>query len=342
LSESVITEVLAIKVMPLVLGHYLMTVTPRDVLGEPPRGSTSNGLVFRCAFGSQDLPPTTDGFAADDFTPAVGQTMTLQPVAVDPQTGRSTFDNELYDFGDGSVTGNANGTATHAYNAPGIYRVSCTLMGDSGLTATAEDNIIVGATDVPTLPFKYVKNIVPMEAGTGEVGIDELSFVFPTSSAQKGDRIVFCFNRNCFGQMYASAGYDTDIILAPGGSWVGATKIAKSVSVAAVGSSLSVKVSLATLDRTGDPRLGCAETKGIFTNQRLAVCVVPADGSTPRVWLYTGNVTGLVKAGVVPSGGGIISEDSIHGLSTNKPPDPRKLEIPPVEVLLPGAAATGP
>ena len=86
----------------------------------------------------------TDGFTADTFTPAVGQTVTLQPVAVDPQTGRSVFNNEIYDFGDGTVTSNANGAATHAYAQPGIYRVRCTVTGDSGLPATAEDNVIVG------------------------------------------------------------------------------------------------------------------------------------------------------------------------------------------------------
>ena len=55
--QTKITEVLAIKVQPFVLGHYLMYVTPRDVIGEPARGTQSNGLVFRCAFGSENLPP---------------------------------------------------------------------------------------------------------------------------------------------------------------------------------------------------------------------------------------------------------------------------------------------
>ncbi|MFH0937792.1 MAG: hypothetical protein V1899_00675, partial [Planctomycetota bacterium] len=94
MSRSVITEILALKVQPSVLGHYLMTVTPRDVRGEPPRGSTSNGHVFLCAFGSENLAPITDGLAADTFVPAVGQTITISPVAVDPETGRSVFDHQ--------------------------------------------------------------------------------------------------------------------------------------------------------------------------------------------------------------------------------------------------------
>src|SRR5439155_20479907 len=49
--SSTITAVLAVKAQPMVLGHYLMTVTPRDVRGEPPRSSTSNGALCQCAFG---------------------------------------------------------------------------------------------------------------------------------------------------------------------------------------------------------------------------------------------------------------------------------------------------
>jgi len=327
LYSSAITEVLALKVQPMVLGHYLMTVTPRDVRGEPPRGSTSNGRVFRCAFGSQDLPPTTDGFAADTFTPAAGQSVTLQPVAVDPQTGRAVFSNQLYDFGDGSGTSNADGAVAHAYNLPGIYRVNCTVMGDSGLTATAEDNVIVGATAVPKLPFKYVKNITPDEAGSGLIGQDSFSAVFPGANARSGDRVIFCFNRNRFGRLNASEGQDVDIVLGPGGSFSGPTKLAKSVAVSSGRANLSIKVTSAELDRTGDPRLGRADSKGIFKNQRIAVCIVPADGSIPRVLLYTGNVTLRVKSGIFDQGA-FYSEQWVSGASTTKEPDPRKQEIP--------------
>ena len=73
LATSNLTEVLAVRAQPFVLGHYLMTVTPREVRGQPARGSMSNGQVFRCAFGSENLPPTTDGMLADTFTPFVGQ-----------------------------------------------------------------------------------------------------------------------------------------------------------------------------------------------------------------------------------------------------------------------------
>jgi PKD repeat protein len=327
LSLSVITEVLALKVQPMVLGHYLMTVVPRDVRGEPPRGSTSNGQVFRCAFGSEDLPPVTDGFAADTFTPATGQAVTMQPAAVDPQTGRTVFDNQIYDFGDGSATSNANGEVAHAYSLPGIYRVSCTVMGDSGLTATAEDNVIVGAQAVPKLPVKYLKYITPDEAGTGAVGQDKVTVTFPGASAGSGDRIVFCFNRNRFGRLNASEGDDADIVLSPGGGFSGSTKLAKNVTVKGGGKKLSITVSGAELDRTGDPRLGRADPKGIFKNQRIAVCVVPANGSTPRVLLYTGNVTLKVKAGRFLQGN-VVSEDSVSGASTTKEPDPRKQELP--------------
>ena len=76
--EPRITQVLGVKVQPMVLGHHLMLVTPRDVAGEPPRGSNSNGVVFRCAFGSDNLPPVTDGVLADTerhgHLPAFNQT----------------------------------------------------------------------------------------------------------------------------------------------------------------------------------------------------------------------------------------------------------------------------
>lgn len=327
LYASTITEVLALKVQPFVLGHYLLTVTPRDVRGEPPRGSTSNGRVFRCAFGSENLPPATDGFLADTFTPAVGQTVTLRPFAVDPETGRAVFDNQTYDFGDGTVVSGVSGATTHAYTQPGIYRVRGTVTDDQGLAATAEDNIVVGATPVAKLPFAFLKNIPLEEAGMGPPAEDNFTVTFPGANAKGGDRIVFCFNRNRFGRLHASDGDDADIVLKPGGGFSGSSKTARYVTVQARGGSLSVSVSAAQLDRTGDPRFGRADLKGVFRNQRLAACVIPADGSTPRVLLYTGNVDLRVRGGAV-NRAVFWPEESVRGKSTTKEPDPRKQEIP--------------
>src|SRR5262249_17873712 len=153
LFQSTITGVLAVKARPVVLGYYLMTVTPRDVRGEPPRGGTSNGRVIRCAFGSANLAPVTDGFSADSFTPDVGQTVTVQPNIVDPETGNSVFSNESFDFGDGTTATGITGPTTHAYSAPGIYTLSCTVADDQGATATAFDNIVVGGTPVQKIGF---------------------------------------------------------------------------------------------------------------------------------------------------------------------------------------------
>ncbi|MCY3023436.1 MAG: PKD domain-containing protein [Planctomycetota bacterium] len=327
LTSSTITEVLAVKVQPFVLGHYLLTVTPRDVRGEPPRGSTSNGRVFRCAFGSDNLPPATDGFVADTFTPDVGQVITLRPMAIDPETGRALFDNQTYDFGDGTVVSGISGATTHAYTQPGIYRVRCTATDDQGLAATAEDNVIAGATSVPQMPFSFVKQITPEEAGIGELEADSFSMTFKNAGAKAGDRIVFCFNRNYFGRLHAADGDDTDIVLKAGGGFTGATALARNVSVQASGGNVSISVSGAHLDRTGDPRFGRADLKGIFKNQRLAVCVVPADGSTPHVLLYTGNVDVRVKGGQA-NRLSFVPEQSVTGKSTLKEPNPKRQEIP--------------
>lgn len=327
LRTSAITEVQAIKVQPFVLGHYLMMVTPRDVRGEPPRGSTSNGQVFRCAFGSENLAPATDGCASDTFIPAVGQTITIQPVAVDPETARATFDNQTYDFGDGTVVTGVSGPATHAYAVPGIYRVRCTLADDLGATATAEDTVVVGATDIPKFSLAFVKQIPPEEAGIGALANDNLTMTFKGASAQAGDRILFSFNRNRFGRVHASDGDDTDIVLKAGGGFSGQTPIARNVTVQGGPNAVSVSVSGAQFDRTGDPRFGRADLKGIFTNQRIALCVIPATGETPRVYLYRGNVDIRVKGGQ-GNRAVFIPEESVRGKATTKEPDPRKQEIP--------------
>ena len=217
LRASKVTEVLAIKVQPFVLGHYLLHVTPRDVIGEPARGTQSNGQVFRCAFGSENLPPATDGMKADTFTPATGQAITLAPFAIDPETGQDTYENQTYDFGDGTVASGVSGSTQHAYAQPGIYRVRCTVVDAAGLASTAEDNVVVGAQAIPIMPVTVRKEIVPEEGGWGALETDTLKATFKTAVARPGDRIVFAYNRNRFGRMSASDGSDTDIVLKAGG-----------------------------------------------------------------------------------------------------------------------------
>lgn len=327
---SKITQVLAVKAQPFVLGHYLMLVTPREVRGQAPLGSTGNGQVFLCAFGSDNLPPVTDGFSADTFLPQVNQLVTLRPNATDPETARTVFNNEVFEFGDGSVRSGASGAATHAYAQPGIYRVRCTVTDDQGLAATAEDSIIVGATPLTTIGFKLVKQIPPNEAGSGTIGEDSLIATFKDPSGQKakaGDRIVFAFNRNQFGKANASDNGDiTDVILKAGGTFSGKTRLAKIFTVTAGGGgSIVIGVSGGQLDRTGDPRLGRCELKGIFIQQRIAVAIIPADGSTPRALLYNGNVQCVVKGGN-NSGGVFIAEEKLTATATSKAPNPKTQE----------------
>lgn len=325
LYSSSITSLLAVKAQPFVLGHYLMTVTPRDVRGEPPRGSTSNGEVFQCAFGSDNLPPVTDGLSADTFLPAVGQTVTMSPIAFDPETGQSAFDNEIWDFGDGTVATGISGPVTHAWSAPGIYRVRCTVADPAGLTATAEDNIIVGAQILPKMSFSFFKYIVPEEGGSGLPGEDNLKATFKGAIAQAGDTLIFTYNRNIFNRLNPGASNESAIVL-KGGGVSGPSNLSKNFSATSSGGSVSLEISKAQFDRTGDPRFGRAEFKGVFKNQRIALCVIPGDGNAPRVYAYTGNMQIKVTAGPIERSG-LFPEDSIKGSATTKEPNPKKQEV---------------
>ena len=325
LQTSIITQVLGTRVMPIVLGHYLMTVTPRDVRGEPPRGSTSNGQVFRCAFGTDNLPPVTDGFTGDDFTPSVGQTITLQPVAVDPETGQSVFDNQTYDFGDGTIISGVSGATTHTYMTPGIFGVRCTMADNMGLTATAVDNVVVGGENVTKLAFTAIKSVVADEAGDGDPYSDSCTVTFNHIQARAGDRIIFTYNRNRFGRTSASdAGSDADIVLQSGGTFSGSASNVKNIAITSTGSSVTLVLTKAQFDRTGDPRLGRSEPNGIFRNQRIALCVIPADGSSPRVQVYTGNM----RIKVIGGSGfrNLVLEHQVKCSATTNEPNPRKQE----------------
>lgn len=335
LSTAVYTRVLAVKAQPFVRGHYLMLVTPREVAGEPPRGSPGNGSVIYCAFGSENLAPVSDGFLASNFTPAVNETITLQPNSTDPETGRTTFNNQVYEFGDGTVASGVTGATTHAYSAPGIYRVRCAVVDDDGMMGTAEDSVIVGATKLEKISLTIVKQIPPEEAGVGLNGKDSITATFKDPSNLKagpGDRVVFVYNRNHFGRTSVSDNGDiTDIVLKAGGAFQGKTKLANSVSIATAKGSITVTITGAQFDRTGDPRLGRSELNGIFTNQRIAVAIIPADGSTPRALLYAGNVQAKVKGGGALRGF-FVAEEKITATATTKQPDPKKQEpdmVPP-------------
>ncbi|MEI6234593.1 MAG: PKD domain-containing protein [Planctomycetota bacterium] len=328
LSSSVITRTLGTKVQPSVLGHYLMLVTPRDVRGQPPLGTTGNGVVFRCVFGSDNLPPVTDGFSADTFVPAVNQIITLKPNATDPETGVTTFANQSFDFGDGSTATGITGSTTHAYTQPGLYRVRATVTDDQGLPATAEDTIIVGATVLPTLPVTYLKQIPPEEAGDGFNNSDSISATFKDPNgavAVVGDRIVFAYNRNHFERVAANNSATTDtvnIVLGPGKTFSGRTVSGAHITVTASGPFVTVKITTAQFDRTGDPRLGRCDLKGVFKYQRIALAVFPGNNSTPRALVYAGNLQGRVRNGVA-SRFFQLPETQITGTSTTKDINPR-------------------
>jgi hypothetical protein len=158
---------------------------------------------------------------------------------------------------------------------------------------------------------------------------DTLSVTFKDIKGFKthaGDRLVFLYNRNQFGRNSASDNGDiADIVLSKSGTFTGRTRVAKTISVTAGGGVINITAGGAQLDRTGDPRLGRCELLGIFKHQRIALSIAPADGSTPRVLLYTGNIQGRVKGGQ-NSSLAYIPEESITGMATTKEPNPKKQE----------------
>jgi hypothetical protein len=54
--------------------------------------------------------------------------------------------------------------------------------------------------------------------------------------------------------------------------------------------------------------------------------VVPADGSDPRVYLYTGNLQIRLK-GFKTGTVNFIPEEAVNIMSTQKEPDPKKQEL---------------
>jgi hypothetical protein len=302
------TTLQAFRFRPLVLGHYVGLVTPWDT-EEPPleqrAGSTSNGAIVNCGFGSENLAPVTDGLLASSFTPSVGELLTgIAPNATDPETAldhTTGFSGSTIDFGDGTASTVFDGTTSHTYAEPGIYRAKCAIRdvpvpnapnpdippGPDGL---AEDLFIVGAT-AASAPGKGAgsirvactlkKSIPPSEGGEGEPNTDKLKMVWAGVTAEAGDRLVFSLNRNRFGRMHTDADpaegeIDDRIILDGRRRWSGVTPIAAQVTVAATRAGVKISVSGANLDRTADPRFGGAERNGEADGQRIALCVIPA------------------------------------------------------------------
>jgi hypothetical protein len=316
--EETVTGLQAIKVRPLLYGYHVVVVDPWDTSLAPEnarRGSTSNGSVFLSAFGSDNLPPVTDGWTATNFFPAAGERVEgLGPRASDPETGwneAAGFSSVSMDFGDGTKAGPLDGPTAHAFAEPGIYQAVCQVPdrpvdlegggrlgpGPDGL---ARDIFVVGGqaipaagpgTAAPFLSAKLRKEIVPEEGGEGEAGRDAFTAFWAGVPAGPGDRIVFCVNRNRFGRMPGDGDPpegkpDDRIVLDAQGRWAGYTGQAKAVFVAGGARGVALKVSGATLDRTGDPRLGGAQRAGFFSSHTIALCVIPAAYPSAAIRVY--------------------------------------------------------
>ncbi|MCZ7645008.1 MAG: GPI anchored serine-threonine rich family protein [Planctomycetota bacterium] len=285
----------AVKVRPVVLGHYLMLVTPWDTFANPieqRRGTQSNGQVFRCAFGSDNLAPVGDGFLASTFFPASAAAVTgVLPNAVDPETGTDTYAGSTIDWGDGTT----DALDTHAYAEPGIYKAVAQVEDpdDGALFGAVDDLFFVDAVTVraagpgapganPRLTFRMRKQITVDEGGIGEEDKDTFTMRWIGIGAGAGDRIVFAVNRNRFGRMHTDPDpgvgeLDDRIVLNARRTWTGTVPNAQRVTVRGTANSLTIAVSKADLDRTADPRMGGVEVKDDFLNQVVAVCIVPAD-----------------------------------------------------------------
>lgn len=308
----------SVKTRPVLLGHYLAQVRPWNSAREAfaqQRGSDSNGAVYLCAFGSENLAPVADNLAADGFTvnedkfPALGGTVTgITPVATDPETGSTVgagLTPSSINFGDGTGDLAMGGSSIdHTFNEAGIFRAVCTIPDiaspdpvlAAGPDGTADDLFVVGATQVPAkgkgsgepnVTLKARKEIVFDEGGAGLIDKDTVTMVWKGTGyvPQPGDRIVCCFNRNRFGQMHTEAGGD-DIVLGPKNTFKGVLSNALSAAVAANAKQLKITIKQTNFDRTADPRLGGVAPKGDFPAQFVAVAVVPADYPSSDILVF--------------------------------------------------------
>ncbi len=227
--------------------------------------------------------------------------VTLKPNATDPQTGQTDFAAPDYDFGDGTLandpiytTPNPNGTVTHRFTTPGIYRVKAniTVTPDVNTTVSsvAEDSIIAGATLMTkVLPFSFRKDIPPEEAGSGFNYMDTLKATFRDispaphklrSATELSSRTIAIITKKSSRRRPIRRSFrlcSKRVCPAPEKTPDGTI-----IAVKGAGTSVSVTISRANFDRTGDPRFGRCELKGIFKNQRIAVAIIPANPNPRR------------------------------------------------------------
>lgn len=349
-----ITTYRAFRFRPLVLGHYVAVVSPWDTEEGPfdqRAGSTSNGAIIYCRFGSENNPPVGDGLLASTFSPAVGESVTaIAPNSTDPETSASPatgFNGNVIDFGDGSPLVTFDGSTTHAFAEPGIYRARC-LVKDfpvpdppnsdiaPGPDGVAEDLFVVGAEEA-SVPGKDAaavkvvcslkKSIPPAEGGEGEPNKDKLTMSWKGVVAGAGDRLVFCLNRNRFGRMHTDPDpvdgeIDDRIILDGRRRWSGVTPNAARVQVAASRNGVKITISSGNLDRTADPRFGGAEKTGETAGHRIAVCVVPATYPSDPIRTYLVRPTDLLRyrvRGGALGGGGYDPEISLNARTARGP-----------------------
>jgi hypothetical protein len=98
------------------------------------------------------------------------------------------------------------------------------------------------------------------------------------------------------------------------GRFAAVTADGTKLAVAAGVRGLAFSVAAAALDRTGDPRLGGVERKGDFEGQRLAVEIIPADGSPARVQRFTGKLRVRVKGGA-SAAGAFTTEEALNAVA---------------------------
>ena len=115
--------------------------------------------------GGGNQPPVVDSFTASPTSGTAPLTVAFSCVGHDPDGQVVEY---RFDFdGDGVAdeTGNTTGQTAHVYNDPGVYRATCTVVDDGGLTATSNAvEINVGGA-----PGGYTLTVSKTGTGSGTV-----------------------------------------------------------------------------------------------------------------------------------------------------------------------------
>ena len=137
-----------------------LLVTP---VGSDYAGSTQRSVNIRLVPPGIILPPSGQPTASFFFSPTTPTALMTVNFDGSASTASGSITSYAWDFGDG-LSGSGR-TATHAYRADGSYVVKLTVTDDRGQTASATDNLSVGAV-VPLVAAFTVSSLTPKSGDT--------------------------------------------------------------------------------------------------------------------------------------------------------------------------------